>query len=150
MAYKNIDDKIIEAANSSSSASAAASTLGIRYSTYKKHAERLGVFRSNQSGKGISKRAPDHRKLNLSDVLEGNRPETQTGTIKRHLLADGIKKNECEVCELSEWNGMPISCHLDHINGINNDHRLENLRMICPNCHSQTDTYCGKNKGTLI
>tara|TARA_R110000782_G_C14551666_1_gene385044 strand:- start:64 stop:516 length:453 start_codon:yes stop_codon:yes gene_type:complete len=150
MAYKNIDGKIIEAANSSSSASAAASVLGIRYSTYKKHAERLGVFKTNQSGRGISKRAPDHRKLNLSDVLEGKRPETQTGTIKRHLLADGIKKNECEVCELSEWNGKPISCHLDHINGINNDHRLENLRMICPNCHSQTDTYCGKNKGTLI
>lgn len=44
------------------------------------------------------------------------------------------------------WAGKPIVLHLDHINGVRNDNRLENLRWLCPNCHSQTDTYCGRNK----
>ena len=148
--YKDIDEKIIEASNSTGSASAAASKLGIRYSTYKKHAERLNVFKTNQSGKGIPKLTPAYLKIDLSEVLKGNRPQTQTGTIKRYLIAEGMKKNKCEVCGITDWHGKSISCHLDHINGINNDHRLENLRMICPNCHSQTKTYCGKNKGTQI
>lgn len=46
-----------------------------------------------------------------------------------------------------EWAGKPIKLHLDHVNGIRNDHRLPNLRWLCPNCHSQTVTYCGRNKG---
>lgn len=51
-------------------------------------------------------------------------------------------------CCIDFWLNKPISLQLDHINGINNDHRLENLRLLCPNCHSQTDTYCGRNKKT--
>lgn len=47
-----------------------------------------------------------------------------------------------------EWNGNKISLHLDHINGISGDHRLENLRFLCPNCHSQTKNYTGRNKIT--
>ncbi|MGB2240169.1 MAG: HNH endonuclease [Pseudomonadales bacterium] len=53
----------------------------------------------------------------------------------------------CSSCGIGdEWNGKPITLQLDHINGVNNDHRLDNLRMLCPNCHSQTDTWCGRNK----
>ena len=154
MAYKDIDDKIIEAANTTTTASAACAKLGMRISTYKKHATRLGVYRTNQGGKGneYPGRSNNKRKINLDEVLRGERPETQTGTVKRYLLREGIKKNECEVCGIKEWMGAPLSCHLDHINGVSNDHRLENLRMICPNCHSQTNTYCGKNarKGTSV
>jgi hypothetical protein len=50
------------------------------------------------------------------------------------------------VCNIFEWNDQKLSLHLDHINGINNDNRLENLRFLCPNCHSLTDNYCGKNR----
>jgi hypothetical protein len=66
-------------------------------------------------------------------------------TIKTHLLAAGIMVNRCSRCGIGEWQGAPLSCHIDHINGIRDDHRLENLRMLCPNCHSQTETYGGKN-----
>ena len=70
----------------------------------------------------------------------------QTFKLKQRLLKEGIIQNKCTECGVSDWNGKTLNMHLDHINGINNDHRLENLRMLCPNCHSQTDTYCGKNK----
>lgn len=65
-------------------------------------------------------------------------------SIKKRLLASGLLY-KCSECGIAEWNGKSLSLHLDHINGINNDNRKENLRLLCPNCHSQTDTYCGKN-----
>lgn len=65
--------------------------------------------------------------------------------IKLRLLKDGLLENRCQSCGLSEWRGQPLSMHLDHINGVRNDNRLENLRMLCPNCHSQTPTYSGRN-----
>ena len=148
MAYKGEewDNKVIEASRVSESATKAAAILNVKFSTYRKHAERLGVFVTNMSGKGISKKRNDLYKINFEEVLKGNLPHVQTGAIKRYLFATGIKTNKCEQCNISEWNGKPISCHLDHINGNSNDHKLENLRVLCPNCHSQTETYCGKSK----
>lgn len=68
--------------------------------------------------------------------------------LKKRLIESGLLKNECHECELkNEWNGKPITMVLDHINGINNDNRIENLRLLCPNCNSQQDTFCrGKYK----
>lgn len=70
-------------------------------------------------------------------------------TVKRHLIGAGILENVCEECGLEEWLGRPIVMELDHRNGIRNDNRLENLRMLCPNCHSQTETHGAKNKKRL-
>ncbi|HVA33375.1 MAG TPA: HNH endonuclease, partial [Candidatus Baltobacteraceae bacterium] len=66
--------------------------------------------------------------------------------VKRRLLQAGIVANRCQACGLEEWLGRPLSIHIDHINGDRLDHRLDNLRMLCPNCHSQTDTYGAKNR----
>jgi 5-methylcytosine-specific restriction endonuclease McrA len=66
--------------------------------------------------------------------------------LKNRLLRAGLLKNECQICGLLEWQGRPLSMHIDHINGVKNDHRLANLQMLCPNCHSQTETYGGKNR----
>lgn len=66
--------------------------------------------------------------------------------VRARLLNNSILKQECYICGISEWLGKPLSLDLDHINGISDDHRLENLRMLCPNCHSQTETYRGRNK----
>lgn len=67
------------------------------------------------------------------------------GNLKAQLLKRGILENKCAVCGLKEWMGKSLIMVLDHINGINNDHRLENLRMLCPNCDSQSPTFCGRN-----
>lgn len=53
----------------------------------------------------------------------------------------------CDCCGISDWNGKEITLQVDHINGLANDNRLENLRLICPNCHSQSNTFSGRNKG---
>jgi len=72
--------------------------------------------------------------------------------LKIKLLKNGILKNECQICgQLGEWNGKSLKMILDHINGISNDHRIENLRMVCPNCNSQLETFAGKkNKKTHL
>lgn len=69
----------------------------------------------------------------------------------RNVLRNRIIKNnlipyKCAICGTTEWLGRNLSLELDHINGINNDNRLENLRFLCPNCHSQTITYGSKNQ----
>lgn len=66
--------------------------------------------------------------------------------LKRRLITSGIKEDKCEICGVGNvWNGKPLTLHLDHINGIHTDNRLENLRVLCPNCHSQTETFAGRN-----
>ena len=66
-------------------------------------------------------------------------------SIKLELFKFGLKENRCYNCPVTNiWNGVSLSLHLEHINGNHNDNRLENLTILCPNCHSQTETYSGK------
>lgn len=81
----------------------------------------------------------------LEEILTEN-SNYQSHKLKLRLLKVGLKKRICEMCSLTTWLGEPIPLELDHINGINNDNRIENLRLLCPNCHAQTSTYRGKNK----
>jgi HNH endonuclease len=66
--------------------------------------------------------------------------------VKTRLLAAGLKDARCEHCGLTEWRDEPLSLELHHINGDGLDNRLENLELLCPNCHSQTDTWGGRNR----
>jgi hypothetical protein len=65
--------------------------------------------------------------------------------LKRRLFAAGLKANRCERCGLTEWQGEPLVMALHHLNGVNDDNRLDNLVLLCPNCHSQTENFAGRN-----
>lgn len=86
------------------------------------------------------------KKLSLSSILIEH-STYNTSHLKSRLLKENLLENQCAVCSMEpEWNGKELRLQLDHINGVNNDNRLPNLRLLCPNCHSQTDTYCGVNR----
>lgn len=140
------DQEFIEICKNSNSMSAAAAKIGIHFNTFKRKAVKLGCYNTNQAGKGVNKpKAEGNGKIPLEDILEGKQPQYQTFKLKNRLIETGLKVNQCEECGISEWNDKPIKIELDHINGIRTDHRLENLRMLCPNCHSQTNTFRAKN-----
>ena len=85
-------------------------------------------------------------KYSLDEILIENSPYANISSLKRRLINENRLEYKCAICGLTTWLNKPISLQLDHINGINNDHRITNLRFLCPNCHSQTDTFAGKNK----
>lgn len=70
-----------------------------------------------------------------------------TSHLRKRLINEGYLDDICARCSIKEWMGKPLTLHLDHVNGDRTDHRIQNLRLLCPNCHSQTDTYCGRNIG---
>lgn len=83
----------------------------------------------------------------MEEILIIDSPYTNTNHLRQRLLSEGIKEYRCECCNRTEWLGKPIALELHHINGVKNDLRIENLQILCPNCHSFTDNYRGKNIG---
>lgn len=129
------------------------SPCGGNYSTFHKAVKYYQISTEHFHGQGWNKEdyselldnARKVREIPLEDILK---PDTfyKSSGLRIKLINQGFKEHKCEMCGLTEWVGKPISLELDHINGIKTDNRLENLRILCPNCHSQTDTYRGRNK----
>lgn len=95
-------------------------------------------------GKQFFGRQSFKKTIPLKDVLVRNSTYTSSHRVKQRLIAEGIFKPICIMCLNTQWLGKQIPLELDHINGDHRDNRLENLRLLCPNCHSTTDTYRGK------
>lgn len=80
----------------------------------------------------------------LAEVLVRNSTYNR-GSLKQRLYAEGLKERRCEMCgQGEEWRGERIALILDHVNGVRDDNRLENLRIVCPNCAATLPTHCGR------
>lgn len=115
------------------------------YRTVKGWAARWNIATDHFDPNAGRRRASRTRTTPLDEVLvEGS--TYARGKLKERLLGAGLKKPRCELCGQDErWNGRQMSLVLDHINGVSNDNRLDNLRIVCPNCAATLDTHCGRN-----
>ena len=119
--------------------------IGGNYKTVKKYIKLYEIDISHFTGQGwnCGKRFKNFgRKCSLDKILVQNSTYSNTSGLRRKLIENNLKENICENCGIYEWNGKPLTLHLDHVNGDNLDNRITNLKILCPNCHSQTVTYC--------
>jgi len=146
------DEQLIEAVRINCTYSDIARNLNLKvtpgnFKTIKKYISKLDLNTDHFLGQSW---VSDKNKQNLlrkpiEEILVENSTYNTSHLYKRLIDAE-LKIHQCESCWNIDWLGLPIAIEVDHINGINNDHRLENLRFLCPNCHSQTKTWRGRNK----
>lgn len=117
-------------------------TKGANHNTLKRKINEFDLDTSHFKGKGWSK-GRSLEKVPIEDYLNNTR-KISSWKLKNRLLEEHLKENVCEICGISEWNGKPISCQLHHKDGDNTNNSLDNLQMLCPNCHSQTDNFAGR------
>ena len=158
MAFKYTDEELIIAVKSSFTLADVLRAVklvpkGTNYHTIGRAIKRLSLDISHFTGQahGKSRAKKQYKpKIDLQNILVENSTYASSSLLRKRLIKEGLLPNNCSVCGLTEWLNKQIVLHLDHINGNHSDNRIENLRILCPNCHSQTETYCGKNVSNHI
>lgn len=154
MKLKFSDKEFVIAVETSFSIREVLNKLGIvpaggNYKIFHQKVKRLGIDTSHFTGQGYLKYKTHNWAIKqpIEEILIKNSAYTSSYSLKHRLLKEQLMINQCAICLIAEWNSKPLALHLDHIDGDNTNNELLNLRLLCPNCHSQTETYCGKNKG---
>lgn len=150
--YKLSDEQFVELLKKSSTISEVLFKLGYTvkgnswgYSQVKRRMTDLNLDYSIFKGKQCVIKNKIAKAIKAEDILKENCKHQRT-VLRRYVIKNNLIPYKCAICGCVEWQGKTLSLELDHINGINNDNRLENLRFLCPNCHSQTSTYGSRNQ----
>lgn len=150
--YKLSDEQFVELLKKSSTISEVLFKLGYTvkgnswgYSQIKRRMDDLNLDYSIFKGKSSVIKTCRLNNVKKEDILKENCKHQRT-VLRRYVIKNNLIPYKCAICGCIEWQGKTLSLELDHINGINNDNRLENLRFLCPNCHSQTSTYGSRNQ----
>ena len=150
--YKLSDEQFVELLKKSSTISEVLFKLGYTvkgnswgYSQVKRRMDDLNLDYSIFKGKSAIINTTKLNNVKKEDILKENCKHQRT-VLRRYVIKNNLISYKCAICGCTEWQGKTLSLELDHINGVNNDNRLENLRFLCPNCHSQTSTYGSRNQ----
>ncbi len=112
--------------------------INLNYDTFNKYLKEFNIeYKGNPSRKGIEH---SETKIPLEKIISNEVPYS-TSSLKRRLIKEGIKDEKCEECGLTFWRGQKINFELHHIDGNRYNNSLENLKLLCPNCHSQTEGF---------
>ena len=145
------EEQLIDAVKSGNGYRSTLRSLGLQptggnYAQLKKYLAELNLDTSHWNGQGWSRgRTFPLSRATLEEKLVEN-SNWNTNSLRLQLIKSEVFEHKCYICNLNTWQNNPIPLELDHINGVRTDNRIENLRVLCPNCHAQTPTYRGKNK----
>lgn len=142
---KYTEKQLREAVKTSTSIAQALKKLDVipaggNYAVIKKYIKELNLNTSHFKGQGWSKGKKFQPKRPIEDYLS-NKQSIQSDSLKKRLLKEGYFEHKCYKCDNDTWNGESIPIELEHIDGNNKNNNLDNLTILCPNCHAQTPTY---------
>lgn len=147
---KHSDEQVIAAANGARSVTEVMRNLGLAphghsHMLFKQRLEKLGIKIKPMAWRKGIKTGPLH---DISFYLVKN-SKISSSRLRKMLIRSHLKEDKCEICGLGpQWNNMPLTMHLDHVDGDRSNNVLSNLRITCPNCHSQTETYARIKRAT--
>lgn len=151
------EQEITEAVKSSYSIAEVCRKIGLKpvggnYKTVRLKIEKLKLDMSHFTGQAWSKgkQVTCNPGQPLSKIMVERSTYTNSNSLRNRILKEGLKESKCERCGRSKWLGLPIKLELHHKNGNNIDNRIENIQILCPNCHALTENYRGKNKDKSV
>ena len=148
---KYTNEELIDAVKNSQSIRSVLKKIGLtpaggNYENVKKYIDELGIDTSYFLGQSILKRKTHSYKMRPLEKVLIHKKLENIWKLKNRLLAEGIKEHCCEQCKRTKWQGDLIPLELHHKDGDRTNNTLENIELLCPNCHSLTDNYRGSKK----